>query len=489
VKGSIEAAVKRAFRAADADPTTPKDHLARLTLLRRSLIPWLAGIGPDTGAPRRRVARLSEIPAEARPLIQHFVEQRLLSTDVAKDTGEVTVEPAHEALLRQWGLLQGWLAEDAGLLSVMEGVKRASRDWAANGKTAAWLTHATGRLEAAERLRERPDLAANLEPTDHEYLSACRKAEAAARTRTRRVRALIYVLLVGTIGSLVGIIEKEPIKEQINWFTVMLPYRVANVDNYVLKPGAERALKPLASFRECAKDCPEMIVISAGSFMMGSPATKGPANELPQHPVTIAKPFAVSRFDVTFADWDACVSVGGCPQEGRAGDAGWGRGTRPVIYVSWDDAQQYVAWFSKMTGKTYRLLTEAEWEYAARASTTTAYYWGDEIGRGNANCNGCGSQWDDRQTSPVGSFKPNAFGLYDMAGNVFQWVQDCYHENYNDAPAESSPWITGDCKERVVRGGSWNGVPPYLRSATRSGGTIDTRGVDVGFRVGRTLTP
>ena len=183
-------------------------------------------------------------------------------------------------------------------------------------RTAAWLAHATDRLEAAERLRERPDLAANLEPTDREYLAACRKAEAAARSRTRRVQALIYVLLVGIIAGLVGWINQAYVKEQMNWYMTMRPYRVANVDPYVLKPEAERALKPLASFRECAKDCPEMIVIPAGSFMMGSPATeKGRyTNEGPQHKVTIAKPFAVSKFDVTFADWDACVSVGGCPQ-------------------------------------------------------------------------------------------------------------------------------------------------------------------------------
>ena len=162
VKGSIEAAVERAFKAADADPAIPKDRAARLALLRRGLIPWLAGIDPDTGSPRRRIARLSEIPPEARPLIHHLVEQRLLATDVAKDTGENTIEPAHEALLRKWGLLQGWLAEDAGLLVELEGVKRASRDWAANAKNGAWLAHATDRLVAAERLRERPDLAANL---------------------------------------------------------------------------------------------------------------------------------------------------------------------------------------------------------------------------------------------------------------------------------------------------------------------------------------
>ena len=193
IKGSIEAAVERALKAADADPKIPRDRQARLALLRRGLIPWLAGIDPDTGSPRRRIARHSEIPAESRPLIDLLVEQRLLSTDVAKDTGEVTIEPVHEALLRQWGLLQGWLAEDAGLLGVMEGVKRASRDWAANDKGAAWLTHTGERLKAAERLAERPDLAANLEPTDRDYLAACRKAERAATARKRRVQALFGV--------------------------------------------------------------------------------------------------------------------------------------------------------------------------------------------------------------------------------------------------------------------------------------------------------
>ena len=368
VKGSIEAAVERAFRAADADPMIAQDRLARLALLRRGLIPWLAGIDPDTGAPRRRVARLSEIPPEARPLIQHFVEQRLLSTDVAKDTGERTIEPAHEALLRQWGLLQGWLADDAGLLSVMDGVKRGSRDWAANGKNAAWLTHATGRLEAAERLSERPDLAANLEPTDRAYLSECRKKEAAARARARRVQVVVYSLLVGIIAGLVGWINQAFIKEQLNWFFIMRPYMMASIRPYVLSAAAEHALKPQASFHECAKDCPEMIVVPAGDFTMGSPPSeKGRfPNEGPQQHVTIARPFAVSRFDVTFADWDACVSVGACP---AAGDGGYGRGTKPVINVSWDDAQQYVAWFSRMTERPYRLLTEAEWEFAARAGT------------------------------------------------------------------------------------------------------------------------
>ena len=203
IKGSIEAAVEHALEEADNDPAIPKARNARLALLRRGLIPWLAGIDPDTGTPRQRVARQSEIPEEARPLINHLVDQRLLATDLAKETGEQTIEPVHEALLRQWGLLQGWLAEDAGLLGVLEGVKRASRDWAANNNDAEWLTHATSRLQAAERLRHRPDLAAGLEQTDWDYLSACREREDALIAETKAARSRKRGLELAFIGVLI----------------------------------------------------------------------------------------------------------------------------------------------------------------------------------------------------------------------------------------------------------------------------------------------
>jgi formylglycine-generating enzyme required for sulfatase activity len=261
----------------------------------------------------------------------------------------------------------------------------------------------------------------------------------------------------------------------------------ANIWPYVLTAEAERALKPGDSFRECAgEDCPEMIVVPPGEFTMGSPATETGrlGNEGPQHPVTIGHPFAASKFDLTFNDWDACVSVGGCV---KVSDSGYGRGTRPVINVSWDDAQQYVAWFSRMTGRPYRLLTEAEWEYAARAGTTTAFYWGEDIGKGNANCKGCGSEWDNRETSPVGSFKPNAFGLYDMAGNVWQWMQDCYHEDYSNAPNDGSAWTLGDCSIHVDRGGSAFTDPQRLRAAARGRSSSVSRSNDLGFRLARTI--
>ena len=250
---------------------------------------------------------------------------------------------------------------------------------------------------------------------------------------------------------------------------------------------------PNQSFRECApkqqdKDnCPDMVVVPAGSFMMGSPATEQGHSEPeePLHQVTIAKPFAVSKYELTFDEWDTCVNYGDCPQ--GISDSGFGRGQQPVINVTWDDSQRYVAWLSKMTGKTYRLLSEAEYEYATRTGTTTAYPWGNDIGKNNANCNGCGSKWDRQQTAPVGSFKPNAFGLYDMVGNVFEWVEDCAY-NYNGAPTDGSAWIKdSNCKYRVVRGGSWYDTPVVLRSAARGGNAPVYRLNYVGFRLGRTL--
>ena len=183
IRGSIEAAVEGALNASDNDPAVPKDPAARLALLRRALIPWLAGIDTETNAPRRRVARLSEIPPEARPLIDHLVEARLLSTDVSAESNERTVEPAHEALLRQWGLLQDWLEEDFAALATLEGVQRAARDWAANARDEAWLAHAAGRLEDAEAVAHRDDFAGMLEPSDRAYLDAAHAAETARRDR------------------------------------------------------------------------------------------------------------------------------------------------------------------------------------------------------------------------------------------------------------------------------------------------------------------
>ncbi len=249
-------------------------------------------------------------------------------------------------------------------------------------------------------------------------------------------------------------------------------------------------------FRDCGQ-CPEMVIIPAGSFLMGSPPSE-PGRydwEGPQHRVEIAQPFAVGKYEVTFAEWDACRSAGGCSH--NSDDDGWGRGSRPVINVSWEDAQEYVGWLSSETGKGYRLLTEAEWEYVARAGTTTPFHTGGTISTDQANYNGnhiygSGTVGVDRgQTVEVGLFAGNAFGLHDVHGNVWEWVEDCLHYNYEGAPVDGSAWMEA-CDEpdgRVSRGGSWGLKPGYLRAAIRGWNNSTNRNSFIGLRVARTLTP
>jgi formylglycine-generating enzyme required for sulfatase activity len=261
-----------------------------------------------------------------------------------------------------------------------------------------------------------------------------------------------------------------------------------------LSAAEECALKPKDTFRECAT-CLEMVVVPAGTFTMGSPENEAGRthNEDPPHSVSFAKPFAVGRFSVTFDEWDACVSDGGCKGD-RSADEGWGRGRRPVINVSWDDAKTYLAWLSGKTGKTYRMLSEAEREYVTRAGTTTPFWWGRSISTDQANYNGTytyggGPKGEYRaKTMPVDTFQPNPWGLYQVHGNVWEWVEDCYASGYRGRPTDGSAWTSQDCY-RVVRGGSWVGDPELLRSANRTGLGSFYRNVNLGFRVGRTLTP
>ena len=265
----------------------------------------------------------------------------------------------------------------------------------------------------------------------------------------------------------------------------------ASIDFAVLTPDRERGLQLKDIFRECA-ECPEMVVVPAGSFTMGSPESElgRDGNESPQHTVTFANPFAVGRFVVTFDEWDACAKDHGCRTD--LDDQRWGRGRRPVINVSWNDAKVYVAWLSKKTGQPYRLLSEAEYEYATRAGTQTAFPWGDRDLPGKANCRLCKTPWSPVETAPVGSFAANTFGLYDMVGNVWHWVEDCYHRNYHHSPDDGSAWtspVGAACDlQRSIRGGSWKSLQPaQLRSAIRFSQGIDKREKDQGFRVARTL--
>jgi formylglycine-generating enzyme required for sulfatase activity len=232
-------------------------------------------------------------------------------------------------------------------------------------------------------------------------------------------------------------------------------------------------------FRDCS-DCAELVVIPAGSFDMGSTTEY----ENPVHRVTIAKPFAIGRYEVTFNEWDKCVEDGGCKY--RPDDREWGRGDRPVINVSWLDAKAFVTWLSQKTGKTYRLPTEAEWEYAARGGTTTPYWWGREPGSRQANCRECNTG-ESQRTSPVGSYKPNAFGLYDTAGNAAEWIEDCWNDNYRSAPSNGTAWTAGQCRLRVLRGGAFDSQAKYVRSMARFRYDADVRYTSNGLRVVREL--
>ncbi len=252
-------------------------------------------------------------------------------------------------------------------------------------------------------------------------------------------------------------------------------------------------LRPGAQFRDCA-DCPTMVMIPAGSFVQGSPASEPQSfdSERPQRTVSVPA-FALAQTPVTFAQWDACVADGGCTH--NPGDQGWGRGDRPVVAVSWNDAQEYVTWLSNKTGHVYRLPSESEWEYATRAGSNGRFNTGDCITSDQANfagtfpATGCPSGVSRNRTLPVASFAPNAFGLYDTHGNVWDWVQDCWNDSYVDAPADGSAWMTGDCSRAVLRGGSWSSSDGGLRSAYRLGVTRVYQDDSTGFRPARSVTP
>ncbi|MGR9106844.1 MAG: formylglycine-generating enzyme family protein [Gammaproteobacteria bacterium] len=234
---------------------------------------------------------------------------------------------------------------------------------------------------------------------------------------------------------------------------------------------------------------PEMVELPGGTFRMGCVSGIDCSDdEKPVHEVTI-RPFAMARYEITFEEYDAYAKD---QNKTLPDDFGWGRGKRPVIHVSWQDAKDYAAWLSQKTGKSYRLPSEAEWEYAARGGTETPYWWGKDIREGAkvwANCWDCGSEWDRKQTAPVGQFPSNPYRLNDTAGNVWEWTEDCWHSSYQGAPEKGRSWGEengGDCSSRVVRGGGWFDKPQFLRSASRDWLTAVVANYSLGFRLART---
>lgn len=458
-------------------------------LLRRVFTLKLATLRENEEPTRRRAFR-SEFSEEEWRLICDLANHpnRLLAT-ATPEAGEAYAEVAHEAIFRRWDKLRDWITGEREFLIWKGGLEHARRAWQAapedsrHGALLMGLSLRNAQSWMAKRLQDMPAV-------DRAFIVQSTKAEQRQKLRVRG--ALGAAALV--IGAVFLVwLNQASLLELWTWFAVIRPYQTSEVRPFVLSPQAERALKPKDSFRECAKNCPEMVVIGSGQFMMGSPANEigrydnEGDDQKRQHNVVLSRAFAVGKFVVTFDDWDACVSYGDC--DPRVSDSGWGHGRQPVINVAWDDARTYVKWLSRMTGKNYRLLSEAEWEYAARGGTLTPYPWGEAIGNGNADCNGCGSRWDNKQPAPVGSFGPNSFGLYDTNGDVWEWVEDCYHQNYTGAPTDGSAWSSPVCKSHVARAGSCFSIPRRLRSAVRNGYDTEYRGNDQGFRVARTLAP
>lgn len=252
---------------------------------------------------------------------------------------------------------------------------------------------------------------------------------------------------------------------------------------------AQEAATPSGSFRDRladGSDGPEMMVIPAGSFRMGDLRGDGDPDERPARVVTIPRPFALGRYEVTFDEYARFCRAAGNP---LPDDSGFGRDRHPVVNVTWADAVAYTVWLSGQTARSYRLPSEAEWEYAARGGTTTRYWWGDEPGRRRANCGGCGSEWDGERTAPVGSFGPNPLGLFDMLGNLWEWTLDCYNNSYTGVLRDGRPHVYRGCGQKVVRGGSWVVPPREIRAANRWRTYPVGPSDEIGLRLARDLEP
>ncbi|MGF1508382.1 MAG: SUMF1/EgtB/PvdO family nonheme iron enzyme [Myxococcota bacterium] len=464
--GLIEDAAERALHGVPANVPRPprRGHDALDRLGARTFVPALVDLD-DRGEPIRRVAAWSDFDAEAQALLTRFDRWRLVVRKAISDDGD-TVEVAHEALLRKWGRLAEWLEPERGRLEALRALKFQAKTWNRRERSKDDLSHRGKRLKEAILLVRDDRYGTQLSETDQAYLDACRARQRVERRGSLAAAAALLVVFV-IVWS-----QYPEIQAGLFWYRHVRPF--------VLSEAKALALPAtISTFTECRAGCPEMVVVEPGTFNMGE--------RRDTNPVSINYRFAVSTTEVTLEQWELCRAHGPCS---ALNDEGWNGGTRPVINVSWDDAQIYVTWLSKVTDQPYRLLTESEWEYAARAKTETAYSWGERVGTNRANCDGCGSEFDSEKTAPVKSFPPNDFGLYDVHGNVWEWVQDCWHKSYEGAPDDGSAWMEeggGDCTQAVVRGGSWLNFPQFARSAFRYGVPRVVRLDLLGFRVARTL--
>jgi len=483
LSGIIEDAAERALMG-DQPSSAQRSPLGKISdVLDKQaaymFLPALAQLD-DHGTPIRRVAPLSIFGDSQSALIDAFVEWRLLVKSVG------TLEVTHEAIFREWPRFQRWLVPEKERLEALRGLESAAAIWSKRSRDPEYLTHRGHRLTEARALTQVDNYRAQLDRNSdaRDYLEACKIAQ-----RRRNIRAGAAVVLIAMI-SLLGFSVPTLLRK---WAAASEKTRhqraVSLAENYrasspvLTAPNEAANLPPHSVFRDCA-DCPEMVIVPGGTFFMGSKETEPGRglDEGPQHVVNLPT-FALGKFQATFQEWETCVNHGGCRRNRSPDDASWGRNRRPVKGISWNDAKEYVQWLSAHAGVTYRLPSEAEWEYAARAGETRAFWTGDSISTSAAN-------FGDfiHKTEPVGSYAPNRFGLYDMVGNVWQWVEDCFHRTYDGAPTDGSPWLSNsDCSLHMFRGGDWYLDVNYMRSAIRN----DAKSTDAldngGFRVARSV--
>ncbi|MGR9086789.1 MAG: nSTAND1 domain-containing NTPase [Gammaproteobacteria bacterium] len=419
---------------------------------------------------------ISGLGAEALPIINHLLDHGLLTLKRGPDEAQDTVELAHEALVRHWRQFKGWLVDGRQF-----DIWRARLDLAQ--KTGEMLkNHSLVEARHWRRLRS-----SELSRSELDYIDQCRKHD---RYQKSRRAAAIFAPLGVVLAFAVWVGTEDLLTPKLGIYVLLAKAGVT----YFIEPDWID-VPPEEPFENG----------NALTFAMGPGANEQDADkiEFPRHRVTLKKPFRMSKYEITFDQYQVFAYLiereGGCAdrhkvEASRVQDEKWGRGKRPVINVSWKDAVCYAQWLTKTAGVNtpYRLPTEAEWEFAARAGTDTSFWWGDSLKKQMAVCDGCLSEWngknDKKQTAEVDdpAFTPNGWGLYHTSGNVWEWVQDCWHENYDSAPADGSAWESennGDCGKRVLRGGSWVDTPVGLRLAYRYKLNTDYRYYNIGFRL------
>ena len=450
-------------------------------------VPALADIN-DEGAAIRRVANWTDFTEPEQEMLERFDRWRLVVRKESEAEGG-TVEVAHEALFREWSRLADWLEPERARLEALRGLKLAAASWGRNDRGGEFLTHFGERLTAAKKLAGHERYGTQLETLEREYLAAAEKAERRSRGQRRRLQTLASVAVIGLSLGGAAYLNRDALGTFID--------QKLKYEQYVKSAEALAEFSDGASFRDCLEqtnNCPTMVILPEGRFLMGSsednPNSGG--DEYPQHEVAVSR-FAVSAYEITVQEFAACSIAGGCSVSVNDEQV-ISNGTHPMVNISWHDAKEYVAWLSEMTGEEYRLLSEAEWEYAARGVTTTIepsteYGWGDEhpVCEQGVKNSAVFSRCSDSGTKPVGFSAANAFGLYDMHGNVWEWTEDCWNGSYAGAPKDGSAWLSGECDLRVLRGGSWDFNPQDLRSALRQENNTTNRGIYFGFRIARTL--